>query len=149
MDDLERVLAEHPFLEGLEPDHLRFLAGCARNVRFPAGAYLAREGDREETLFLVRRGTVSLETPAARGEPVVLETVGPGDVLGISFLAPAAAHLDGRALDDVLALAIDSHCLLAKMRRDSGFGLAITLKLLERTYRRLERARLHSLDVFR
>jgi CRP/FNR family cyclic AMP-dependent transcriptional regulator len=149
MDDLERSLSTHPFLQGLDPEHIRFLVGCTKNVRYGAGDYLMREGEREDTLHLIRQGTVSIETPAARGEPVVLETVGPGDVLGVSCLTPWAAHLDSRAREAVLAFAIDNRCLLRKMEDDARFGFAVSMKLLERTYRRLDRARLQSLDVYR
>ncbi len=149
MDDLERVLSAHPFLAGLEPDQVRFLVGCTSSVRHRAGEYLMREGDREDTLYLIRQGTVSIETPAARGEPVVLETVGPGDVLGVSFLTPSAAHLDCRAREAVLAFAIDNQCLFRKMQEDTRFGFAVSMKLLERTYQRLARARLQSLDLYR
>jgi CRP-like cAMP-binding protein len=149
MDDLERVLSAHPFLTGLDPDHVRFLVGCTKNARYHAGEYLMREGDREDTLYLIRQGTVSIETPAARGEPLVLETVGAGDVLGVSCLTPAAAHLDCRAREAVLAFAIDNRCLFRKMQEDTRFGFAVGMKLLERTYERLARARLQSLDVYR
>jgi CRP-like cAMP-binding protein len=108
-----------------------------------------REGDREDTLHLIRQGTVSIETPVARGEPVVLETVGAGDVLGVSCLTPSAAHLDGRAREPVLAFAIDNQCLLRKMQEDTRFGFALSMKLLGRTYLRLARARLQALDVYR
>jgi CRP-like cAMP-binding protein len=149
MDDLERSLSTHPFLQGLDPEHIRFLVGCTRNVRYKPGEYLKHEGEHEDTLHLIRQGTVSIEAPSARGEPVVLETVGPGDVLGVSCLTPSAAHLDTRAREAVLAFAIDNRCLLRKMQEDARFGFAVSMKLLERTYRRLDRARLQSLDVYR
>jgi CRP/FNR family cyclic AMP-dependent transcriptional regulator len=43
METLEPILAEHPFLQGLDKHHLELLVGCARNVRFEAGKFLFRE----------------------------------------------------------------------------------------------------------
>jgi CRP/FNR family cyclic AMP-dependent transcriptional regulator len=149
MEDLERSLRSHPFLADLAPDTLRFVVGCTRNVRFRPGEYLMRAGEREDTLYLVRQGTVSIEMPRSGGEPIVLETVGAGDVLGVSLLTPSAAHLDCRARDSVLAFAVDNHCLLDKMQADSRLGYAISMRLLARTYERLSRARLQHLDVYR
>jgi len=149
MEDLERVLRTHPFLHGLEPDHIHFLVGCAKNARFPAGEYLLREGEQEDTLYLLRQGTVAIEMPGPSDEALCLETVGPGDVLGVSLLTPAAAHLDCRARDTVLAFALDNQCLLRKMHEDPRLGFALTMKLLERTYERLSRARLQRADVYR
>jgi CRP-like cAMP-binding protein len=149
MDDLERVLLAHPFLAGLAPDHVKFLVGCTRNVRFRVGEYVLREGDREDMLYLVRQGSIAIELARPGGEPICVETVGAGDVLGVSLLTPVAAHLDCRARDTVVALAVDNACLYRKMNEDPRFGFAISMRLLERTYDRLARARLQHLDVYR
>jgi CRP-like cAMP-binding protein len=133
----------------LDPEHVRFLVGCAKNVRFRAGEYLLREGDREDTLYLIRQGTVAIEMARPGGEPICIETLEVGDVLGVSLLTPAAAHLDCRARDSVVALAIDNGCLHRKMNEDPRLGYAISMRLLERTYERLARARLQHLDVYR
>lgn len=149
MDDLERVLRAHPFLADLADEHVRFLTGCAKNVRFRGGEYLLREGDREDTLYLIRQGTVGIEVPRAGGEATCIETLEAGDVLGVSLLTPAAAHLDCRAREAVVALALDHACLHRKMDEDPRLGYAIAMRLLERTYERLARARLQHLDVYR
>jgi len=149
MDDLERVLKTHPFVEGLEPDHLRFMLGCTKNVRYRAGEYLLKEGDQEDSLFLIRQGSVAIELPRSGGEAVCIETLGPGDVLGVSCLTPTRANLDCRAREAVLAFAVDNVCLLKKMQEDPKLGFAISMRLLERTYERLSRARLQHLDVYR
>lgn len=149
MDDLQRVLSAHPFLAGLEPAHSAFLVSCAKNVRFRPGEFLMREGDREDTLYLIRHGTVTIEMPRPGGEPIGLETVGAGDVLGVSLLTPRAAHLDCRAREAVVALALDNACMHRKMDEDPRLGYAISMRLLERTYERLARARLQHLDVYR
>jgi CRP-like cAMP-binding protein len=149
MDDLERVLKAHPFLAGLAPEHTAFLVGCAKNVRFRPGEFLMREGEREDTFFLIRQGTVTIEMPRLGGEPICLETIGAGDVLGVSLLTPRAAHLDCRAREAVVALALDNACMHRKMEEDPRLGYAISMRLLERTYERLARARLQHLDVYR
>ncbi len=133
----------------LDLEQVRFLVGCAANVRFRPGEYLVREGELEDKFFLIRQGSVSIEMPRPGGDAAVVETVGPGDVLGISRIAPRAAHLDARARDNVLAFALDNGCILAKIEVDPRFGCAITRRLLERTYERLARARLQNLDVYR
>lgn len=149
MDDLERVLRAHPFIAELAPEHVRFLVGCAKNLRFRPGEYLVREGDPENTLFLIRQGTVAIEIPGAGGGAVCIETLGEGDVLGVSLVTAHRAHLDCRARDTVVALGLDNACLLRKMDEDPRLGYAIAMRLLERTYTRLARSRLQHLDVYR
>lgn len=149
MEDLERILKSHPFLAELAPEHLSFMVSCARNVRFRPGEYLMREGDPEDQLYLIRHGTVTIEMPGPSGDPICLETIGSGDVLGVSSLADVAAHLDCRARDTVVAIALDNACLHRKMDEEPRLGYAISMRLLERTYERLTRARLQRLDVYR
>lgn len=149
MDDLLPLLRAHPFLHDLPDAQVRPLVDCTRNLRFRGGEFLLREGDHEDTLYLIRQGAVAIEVPRSSGAPTCIETLGPGDVLGVSLLTPAAAHLDCRARDAVVALAVDHRCLHRKMDDDPRLGYALSMRLLERTYQRLARARLQHLDVYR
>ena len=149
MENLERVLTEHPLLADLRADQLATMAGCVANRRFAAGEFLLREGDRHGQIFLIRAGTVAIETGVPGGAPVTIETLGPGDVLGLSWLTDAKAHFDCRARDTVIAFVIDQDCLRAKMDRDVELGYALSSSLLELTYERLARLRLQRLDVYR
>jgi CRP-like cAMP-binding protein len=150
MDDFEPVLREHAFLRGMDVEHVRFLVGCTRQLRFRPGEYLMRAGQSEDTLYLIRQGTVAIEMQRpGDAEPTCLETLGPGDVLGVSLLTPAPAHLDCRARETVVTFAVDNRCLLDKMEQNPRLGYAMSMRLLQRTYDRLARARLQHLDVYR
>ena len=54
METLERLLREHPFLQGMEHRHLEFMTGCAANVRFAAGQFLFREGEEANAAYMDR-----------------------------------------------------------------------------------------------
>jgi CRP-like cAMP-binding protein len=149
MEDLERVLRSHPFCAGLRDEDIALLLGCTSNLHFHRDELLMREGQSEDRLYLIRRGHVALESRGPGGEAVCLETLGPSDVLGVSCITPHAAHLDCRANDSVVALAIDNHCLTQKMEEDPRLGYAIAMRLLERTYQRLARHRLQVLDIYK
>lgn len=154
MESLERVLREHPFLIGLREEHVRLLTGCAKNTKFSPGELLLHEGGEEPTLYLIRQGTVALEAHRPGKPPACVETLGPGDVLGVSWAvdekggAAAAAALDARARDTVVAFALDGACLRDKMATDDRLGHALSRRLLSRVYLRLARLRLQSLDVY-
>ena len=150
MEDLKRALEQHPLCAGLAPEQLTLLVGCTKNLLFRPGEYLLREGQNVEHLYLVRRGHVSLEMQRPGGQALCLETVGPGDVLGVSCITPhCRAHLDCRARESVVALAIDNQCLLRKMDEDPRLGYALGMRLLDLTYQRLARNRLQHLDVYK
>ena len=159
MENLERVLREHPFMKELPEEHVALLTGCTQNVRFAPGELLLREGDEERSFYLLRQGTVALEAYRPGKPPLVVETLGPGDVLGVSWMfrggedesissVHAGAGLDARARDPVLAFALDGACLRTKMAADDRLGHALAKRLLERVYLRLARLRLQSLNVY-
>ena len=49
METIETLLRASPVFEGLSPDRLAFVAGCASNVHFDGGAVIFREGDAADT----------------------------------------------------------------------------------------------------
>ncbi len=149
MDTLEVLLRQHEFLADLGTDHIRFLAGCARNVHFNAGDYLIREGAEADILYLLREGRVWLEVNVPSHGIVMLESLGVGDILGLSWLFPPYRwYLDARAAEAVRAIAFDAVCLRKKMDADHDLGYAIAKRLLHHIYLRLERVRMQRLDVY-
>ncbi|MEZ4315323.1 MAG: cyclic nucleotide-binding domain-containing protein [Polyangiaceae bacterium] len=158
METLERSLREHPFLRDLPEEHVRLLVGCAKNTRFAPGDLLFREGEDEATFYLLRTGTVALEVHHPGRAAHCIETLGPGDVLGVSWIfggTPGTAGgqvppvtLDARARDNVLAFSLDGACLREKMDNDDRLGHLLTRRLLERVYVRLARMRLTALDLY-
>lgn len=150
MEDLERPLREHDFLKGLSEEQARFLVSCVKNVRFPRGSFLMREGQPADVFYLLRSGRAALEIDVPGRGPVQMETLGAGDMLGLSWLfPPERAQLDARAVDPVVALAFDGACLRAKMEADVVLGYALTRRMLAETHKRLERVRLQRLDLYR
>jgi CRP/FNR family cyclic AMP-dependent transcriptional regulator len=149
MESLERLLKEHAFLRDLDDEQLRFMVGCARNLRFDAGAFLLREGGEADQLLLVRRGRVALEVHAPDRGAVQMESLGDGDIVGLSWLAPPFRwQLDARAVEPTVALAFDARCLRAKMDAEPRFGYALATRLLAAVVQRLARVRLQRLDVY-
>jgi CRP-like cAMP-binding protein len=150
MEDLERLLREHDFLKGLSESHTRLLVSCAKNLRFAPGDFLLREGRDATTFYLVRMGHVALEINVPGRGVVQMEAVGPGDVLGLSWLVPPyRVHLDARATEDVVALAFDGTCLRGKIEGDHDLGYVLVRRIFEKAYRRLEQVRLQRLDLYR
>jgi CRP-like cAMP-binding protein len=150
VESLARALKEHALLQELAPEHIEFVSGCTKNVRFKEGEFLYREGDQADQVLLIRSGKVSLELDAAQRGVVVLETVHSGAVLGWSAVFPPHRwNMDARAARDVLVFSIDGKCLRDKLEQDHGFGYAFTRMMLRVVHRRLERLRLQQLDVYR
>ena len=94
---LQSTLEKHPFLEGIRPDLMALLAGCAKNRRFEAGEYLTREDEEADRFFLVRNGRVALRVRGAREGALTILTVGPGEMVGWSWMvAPHRYRFDAQ-----------------------------------------------------
>jgi CRP/FNR family transcriptional regulator, cyclic AMP receptor protein len=146
---LENVLAEVPFLSGLGPDKLALLAGCAGNVRFAAGENLFREDDPADTFYILRQGSVALETFVPARGPVLIETIDAGEVIGWSWLfAPYRWHFDARALTLVRATGFDGACLRQKCADDPALGYDLMSRFAQVLIERLQWTRLRLLDVY-
>ena len=82
---VEQLAGQVPLLADLDAATLTLVAGCATLGHFAAGELLAREGAPADTFFAVREGRVALEL-VAPARAIVIETLGPGDVCGWSWL---------------------------------------------------------------
>jgi CRP-like cAMP-binding protein len=150
VENLARLLKEHPFLSGLDQRHLEFLTGCASNARYAAGEFLFREGQESDASYLVRSGRVALEISVPGRGPVQLQTVEAGEVLGWSWLYPPYLwQFDARAVEPVRALRLDGNCLRAKCDADHDLGYELVRRFLYQVHTRLERTRLQLLDIYR
>src|SRR5215204_2751299 len=123
MRALDALLSDVPLFEGLNAEELELLAGCASNIRFRESDLLFREGDPADTFYVVRHGTVALETFVPQLGGVNIQTVEAGEVVGWSWLfEPYRWHLDARALTTVRATAFDAACLRQKCEDDPALG---------------------------
>lgn len=146
---LAAVLAGLPMLRDLAPRHLELLAGCARNVRLAAGASLAREGQPADHFFLIQEGRVAVEVQNPGGPPITVQTVGPGEFFGWSWLAPPYRwRFDGRAVTATRALQFDGACLRGKCEADHELGYQFLRSMVQTMAARLEAARLQMLDLY-
>ncbi|MCC6345160.1 MAG: cyclic nucleotide-binding domain-containing protein [Bryobacterales bacterium] len=149
MENLEKILSEHPFFDGIDKTYLDILTGCARNVHFEAGAYLGREGEDATSFFLIRKGKVALEIRTPQRPPLVILTLEDGDILGFSWLVPP--HLwrfDMRAVGSVRALALDGRCLRGKCEENHDLGYELLKRFAYVVDNRLQATRLQLLDVY-
>ena len=143
-------LREHPFFAGMPDPLVARATNCVREQTWAPGALLLREGAAADAFFLLRRGRVVLEVHVpGRGE-VRVESLGGGDVLGLSWLFPPYRwQLDARAVEEVSGWVLDARCLRGQMEDDAAFGYALTQRLLALTWQRLFRVRLQRLDLYR
>ena len=149
METLERILAEHSFFAGLESSYTNLLVGCAANVRFDAGRYIFKEGEAANEFYVIRAGKVALEIFAPQRKPIILATLGEGEILGWSWLLPPYHwKFHARAVEDTRALALDGKCLREKCEQNHDLGYELLKRFAQIIDRRLDATRFQLLDVY-
>ena len=148
-ENLERILAEHPFAKDLDARYLQLLVGCAMNVRIEADEFLFREGEEANRFYLIRHGNVAVEVYAGAAGPLNVMTIGEGEVLGWSWLfAPYRWKFDARATQETRAISLDGKCLRGKCEADHDFGYELLKRFAFMVEQRLDATRLQLLDVY-
>ena len=149
MRTLDELLADVPALASLEPGYRTLIAGCAQNRTFEEGASILRAGDSADRFYVVRTGTVALETFVPQRGALTIETLHDGDVVGWSWLFPPyRVQFDARAQGTVHTIEIDGACLRGKCEADPALGYALMRSFAAVVVDRLQATRVRLLDVY-
>jgi CRP/FNR family transcriptional regulator, cyclic AMP receptor protein len=147
---VETVIAGHPFLRALKPAYLRLLLDSAMRVRFAAGEFVFREGDPANRFYLLEQGRVSLESHRRDEEPVAVQVIGPGEVLGWSWLFPPYYwQFDARALEPTTAIFFYGTRLREQCEQDPAFGYEMMKRMTQVVIHRLQATRKQLLSIRR
>jgi CRP-like cAMP-binding protein len=145
----EGVLESTPIFSDMKRDHITTIAGCAMNMRFPAGERIYAEGDPADKFLIVREGRVAIDMETPHRGVLTVQTVGPGDVVGWSWLFPPYTwHYNARAVRDTRAIALDGKCLRGKIERDVELGYEIMKRFSAVMLDRLEATRMQLMDIY-
>ena len=149
METLEPIIAEHPFFQGMKPEHIRLITGCAANVRFEPGEYVGRESEPANRFWVIRQGRMALEIHAPERGPLLIQTLDDGDVAGWSWVVPPY-HLrfDIHAVTATRAIMFDGECLRGKFAGDHELGYEMMQRFSHVMLRRLEAMSLQLLDLY-
>jgi CRP-like cAMP-binding protein len=126
METLERAFAQHPFLVGLDLRYLRQLGGLASHKSFDAHQMIFYEGQAANEFYLICKGKVAIETAVLGCESIVIQSLGPGEVLGWSWLLPPYEwHYSARAAEPTEVIALDGKSLRGRCEEDHDLGYEI------------------------
>jgi CRP-like cAMP-binding protein len=149
MPSLLETLTDHRFLGGLPHHAVVQIAEQARHVDFPEGHRLFREGDPADQFFLIQHGRVALDLHVPGRGPLIVETVGAGDVLGWSWLCPPHRWRFGAvALRPTSVVEIRGETLRELCDADARLGYEISRRLLSVVADRLHGTRTRLLDLY-
>jgi CRP/FNR family transcriptional regulator, cyclic AMP receptor protein len=144
--ELDEILAQVPFFEGMPADEIALIAGCGRNVHIDEGETIFRQGDAADVFYVLRHGTVAVGNfVPPRGE-LVIETLESGDLLGWSWLFPPYRwHFGASAVETTLALELDGPGVRSLCERDPALGYLLVSRFMGLVVERLQATRLRML----
>ncbi|MCX4572682.1 Crp/Fnr family transcriptional regulator [Streptomyces sp. NBC_01571] len=139
-----------PLLDFLPLVQRRRLLSVALDVSFPVGARLFDEDGEADRFWLLRRGEVALDVRLSGRQPeAVVETLGPGQLLGWSWVCPPYRwHLGARAVTGVEALEFPATDVLALCAADPELGYALMRQFTGVVAERLQATRIRLLDLY-
>ncbi len=139
------IIGAESFLRGLPPVYLERLASMSRHVSLPAGARLFDEEVPARCFWIIDAGQVALDALVPGVGRVVIEKLGRGDVVGLSWLArPYQFRYGAVTTQPMQAFEFDAAQVRAACRDDPAFGYAVLDRFLAVACHRLQvtRARL-------
>ena len=149
MKSIADLLHDHPFFSGLSESTLELVSGCGVNEHFADDAEIIGENEPADTFYVIRKGRVAVEIETPRRGPLVIDTVGPGDILGVSWLLPPYRWTFGaRAIEPTDAVALDAACLRGKCDDDPALGYEMFKRFAGLVRDRLQATRLQLADLY-
>ena len=142
MNNLDERIRRHPFFRDMKSEHLAILTGHARETTFETGEVLFLEGEPADRFFLIESGCVGLEAHEPADGTVLVQELGPGEVLGWSWLFPPFTwHFQARVLKPARAIVLSGARLLIAAERDHEFGYQLMKRVAQVVIHRLQATR--------
>jgi CRP-like cAMP-binding protein len=129
---LYTLIAKQPFLKGLNSQQLQQLAGSALEMKFETGTTIFEEGSPANRFYLILTGRVELSSEMEDRNVIPVQTLGPGDDLGWSWLFPPySMHFTARALEPTTAIFFYGTRLREQCEQDHELGYQLMKRIAE------------------
>lgn len=142
-------LAAHPFLHDLKPRSLSAIATYSNHVVLGAGERVFDVDGPADRFWLLLDGRVNLDLHSPGRGDLLVETIGPGDILGWSWLFPPYRWQFGAvAVEDSRAIVVEAKSLRLLCSLDNTLGMAMYERFAKVAIHRLQTTRMRLLDIY-
>lgn len=156
MGEQTSLVGAQAFLRGLPATYVARLANVACHVSLPAGHRLFDEGGTADKFWLIDAGQAALDVLVPGQGRMVVEVIGRGDVIGLSWLQqPYQWRYGAITTQPMQAFEFDAREVRAACSLDPAFGYAVVMRFmavaahrLQATRTRLTEARKHLAPEF-
>jgi CRP/FNR family cyclic AMP-dependent transcriptional regulator len=148
MTEVSKIIGAERLLRGMPADQVTRLASMARHVSFPARHRLLDEGAPADRFWIIDAGEAALEVLVPGVGRLIVETLGRGDVLGLSWLVPPHQwKFAAVCRQPMQAFEFDARAVRAACDDDPALGYAVTMRFLGVAAHRLQATRARLLQA--
>jgi CRP/FNR family cyclic AMP-dependent transcriptional regulator len=148
MSEAAAIVGAAPLLRGMTPDQVARLASMARHRSFPARHRLFDEGAPADRFWIIDAGEVALDVLVPGVGRLTIETLGRGDVVGLSWLLPPHQWKFGAVCTQSMqAFEFEAPAVRAACNEDPALGYALTIRFIGVAARRLHATRARLLQA--
>lgn len=136
-------------LSRLDDAELEFFESVSHEIHVDQGAILLEEEAPADVFFIVLEGKVALEMTSPGRDPMVMQTLGRGDMVGVSWpFPPHRWNWQARAMLDSDLIAFDAAAIRARCEEDPRLAIDVLSVVGREVTQRLNRARIQLLDLY-
>ena len=146
---IEEMLKNHKFFRDMKREDIATLAGCASTTTIPADEVIFRQQQETDFFYVVRSGKVAVDIHSGEENPLTIQTLGAGSILGWSWIFPPYLwQFDARAIEDTEVIKMDARCVRKKIDGDPRLGFDLMQRFSLIMLERLQATRLQLLDMY-
>jgi CRP/FNR family transcriptional regulator, cyclic AMP receptor protein len=147
MTEQASIVGAHQFLRTMPPGYAERLAALAKHVSYPAGYRLFEEGTPARKFWLIDAGQVALDARKPGDGAVIIERLGRGDLLGLSWLQPPYQWQYGAVTTQPMqAFEFDAVAVREACAQDAAFGYELMVRAMAVAAHRLQATRARLLE---
>jgi CRP/FNR family cyclic AMP-dependent transcriptional regulator len=149
-EELRAALQTIPWFQEIDKQYFDSLCGIASIQEVEAGQELFREGDKEDSLYIVQKGRVAMELFIPGRGRMRIFTAEPMDVIGWSSVTPVIRQrtASARAVLPSSLIALDAKKLRQMCEEDHDLGYLVMRRMANVVASRLLTTRLQLLNIF-
>jgi CRP/FNR family cyclic AMP-dependent transcriptional regulator len=145
---LRSIIARHPFFEHMCDTHLDALTGCAMQTQFSREDFIFHQGDVANRFYLIEDGCVALESNQPGHGTIRIQTLGPGDALGWSWLFPPHIwRFSARVIEPTRAIFFYGTWLRAQFEQHPGLADELMRRMAQLVVERLQATQLQLVEI--
>jgi CRP-like cAMP-binding protein len=142
------VLGAQPFLRGMPSAQLAVLAELCEHVTIPSRERLFDEGCQADRCWIIDAGRVALDASVPGQGRVIIETLGRGDVIGLSgMLPPYQWRFGAVATQPTQAFVFDARAVRAACDTDPVLGYELSRRFSAVVVNRLQATRARLIEA--